>query len=110
MKSPVSKYFLNTGCFLLSLLCLCWQALNNGYALAYPDMGTYIAAGFSGDVPVDRPVMYAFFVRHISMAFSLWLVIVMQAIVVTVTLLITLRYFFNSAYYFLHTFLLIAGL
>jgi hypothetical protein len=100
----------NTAYFLLSLALLIIQALDNGYALVYSDSGAYIASGWDSHVPVDRPIMYAFFVRHISMAFSLWFVITMQAIIVTTLVLFTFKYFIKAANYFLCTFLTIAVL
>jgi hypothetical protein len=107
---PLKKILLDAVFVILSLLCLIYPALDNGYPLVYSDTGTYIASGFSAQVPVDRPIMYCFFVRHISMACSLWFVIVMQAIVVTIVLLLTLRYFVKPTGIFRYTFIIILTL
>jgi hypothetical protein len=56
-----------------------WPALYNGYPLLYPDTGTYIASGHSGIIPVDRPVFYGLFLRHISLSKSLWLLVIAQS-------------------------------
>lgn len=99
---------LHLACFVISLVCLLWPALDNGYPLVYPDTGTYIASGFDNVVPVDRPIMYALFVRHISMAFSLWLVVIAQAIICTLVLLIIVKHFLRTAHYFIYTCVIIA--
>lgn len=93
----------NTVLFAFSAICLIYPAIINGYPLVYPDSGTYIMAGFSCTVPVDKPIMYAFFLRHISLYETLWLVIVMQAIVVTTTIQILFKCFFEQSRYFLYT-------
>lgn len=54
----------------------------NGYPFVYSDTGTYISSGFENTVPGDRPITYGLFVRHISLANSLWLVVLAQAIMV----------------------------
>lgn len=54
----------------------------NGYPFVFSDTGTYISSGFENSVPGDRPITYGLFVRHISLANSLWLVVIAQAIIV----------------------------
>ncbi|MDQ3191568.1 MAG: hypothetical protein M3Q58_08240 [Bacteroidota bacterium] len=58
-------------------------ALYNGYPLVYSDTGTYIGSGFDSYVPPDRPIIYGLFVRHSSLAASLWLVILSQSLLVS---------------------------
>lgn len=85
-----------------SVLCLVYPAIINGFPLVYSDSGTYIANGFNNTVPVDRPIMYAFFVRHISLYESLWLVIIMQALIIVSLSLIIFKYLIrkpNSSFY-----------
>jgi hypothetical protein len=55
-------------------------AFHNGYPLVYSDTGTYIASGFEGKVPMDRPIAYGLFLRHASLAASLWLPVFLQAL------------------------------
>ncbi|HRG51258.1 MAG TPA: hypothetical protein PLL00_00360 [Bacteroidia bacterium] len=81
--------------FAASVFILVMPALINGYPLVYSDTGTYIATGFSGRIPFDRPIMYGFFIRHISLATSLWLVVIMQAIIVWFILWMFVRSFFQ---------------
>lgn len=54
----------------------------NGFPFVYSDTGAYIHHGFEGTVPGDRPFMYGFLIRHISLATSLWFVAVFQALVI----------------------------
>jgi hypothetical protein len=67
-------------------------AFYNGYPLVYSDTGTYIASGFEGKVPNSRPITYGLFIRHSSLAASLWLCIFIQCI----TLSGLLYYFTNK--------------
>jgi hypothetical protein len=60
-------------------LLLSYFAFQNKFPLTYPDSGTYINSGFSNFFPEDRPVFYGWFIRHISLAHSLWLVAFAQA-------------------------------
>lgn len=55
-----------------------FHAFQNGFPFLYPDTGTYISSGFTGKVPIDRPIFYGFFLRHISLAESPWLVAMTQ--------------------------------
>lgn len=73
---------LNFIVFLLLSQVLMWPAYYNGYPLVYSDSGTYIASGYLNEVPIDRPIMYGLFVRHISLAFSLWIVLTVQSLLV----------------------------
>lgn len=85
------KKLINILFFVGSILLLIWPALANGFPLVYSDSGSYIASGFTNEVPIDRPIFYGLIVRHISLSFSLWLVIIFQAIMV---------------YFFVHSFLM----
>lgn len=76
---------------LISVIALIWPAIYNGYPLVYSDSGAYIFTGFINEVPVDRPIFYSLFVRHMSMAFSLWFVIVVQAILVLFVIYMVVR-------------------
>lgn len=58
-------------------------AFFNGYPLLYSDTGAYIASGFEGSVPGDRPITYGLFLRHASLAHSLWFVIAAQALLLS---------------------------
>lgn len=51
----------------------------NGYPLLYSDSGTYLTSGHTLTVPVDRPIIYGLFVRHISLSWSVFLVVIAQS-------------------------------
>lgn len=53
-------------------------AFYNGYPLVFSDSGTYIGSGFEGKIPFDRPIVYGLFLRHASLAVTLWLPIMVQ--------------------------------
>jgi len=71
---------INVMLLLISVFALLIPALTNGYPIFFSDSGTYLSSGHSGYVPVDRPLLYGLFVRHISLSWSIWLVIIMQSI------------------------------
>jgi hypothetical protein len=78
-----------SGTFILMLI-----AFYNGYPLVYSDTGTYIWSGFRPFIPVDRPVFYGLFVRHISLAFSLWPVILVQNFITSWVIYEVVAHFF----------------
>jgi len=62
-------------------------AFYNRYPLFNSDSGAYIANGFAGFVaPFDRPVFYSWFIRHASLAHSLWYVILAQCLLLAFTI------------------------
>jgi hypothetical protein len=63
---------------LLPLAALLYPALYNGFPLLYSDSGTYMQAGFENRSPIDRPVMYCLFIRHLSLAETIWLPLIAQ--------------------------------
>jgi hypothetical protein len=78
---------------LIGALILCSIGFQNGYPLVYSDTGTYINSGFANEVPDDRPIYYGLFLRHISLASSLWLVILAQGLTMSWLLLYVLGLF-----------------
>ncbi len=86
----VSAILLNGFWFILSVLLLIYPALQNGYALLHADSGTYIYMGFLKEIPVSRPITYCWLVRHISLYYSIWLVIIFQGMLMAsfITLLL----------------------
>lgn len=62
-------------------LIACYYGFHNQFPLVYPDTGTYIHSGFTGQVPLDRPIVYGLFLRHISLGVSPWLVILVQGLI-----------------------------
>ena len=78
---------------LLAILALIWPALYNGYPLFYSDSASYLGAGFDEELRVDRPIAYSLFVRHMSLAESLWFVVLAQSIVVLWSVFYVTRFF-----------------
>jgi hypothetical protein len=68
---------------LLASAAMLLPAFFNGFPLLYSDTGAYIASGFEGKVPLDRPITYGLFLRHASLAHSLWFVVLAQSIIVS---------------------------
>ena len=77
---------------LLASAAMLLPAFFNGFPLVYSDTGAYIASGFEGSVPGDRPIFYGLFLRHASLAHSLWFVVAAQAILLSALLF----YIFNT--------------
>src|SRR5690606_30531820 len=71
---------LKTVLFSISILLLILPAIFNGYPLFFSVSGTYLVSGQIGEVPIDRPIIYGLFVRHMSLSWSIWLVIIFQSI------------------------------
>lgn len=88
-------------------LTLIWPAIYNGYPLVYSDSGTYIAAGFLREIPVDRPIVYSLLVRHSSLAFSLWFVIVFQSFIVAYVVYMFARRFFQKNVFLISTIIVV---
>ncbi|MCR9171150.1 MAG: hypothetical protein NXI10_01565 [bacterium] len=63
----------------LATIASCYVAFYNNFPLVYSDTGTYLDSGFKGIVPPDRPIFYGLFMRHVSLAETLWLVVLAQA-------------------------------
>ena len=71
----------NAGFIFISVLASLYAAFYNGFPLVYTDTGTYLRSGFEGEIPIDRPIFYGLFLRHISLSESLWLVVFVQALI-----------------------------
>lgn len=81
----------------VAALISCFVAFVNKYPLVYPDTGTYIYSGFDNIAFDDRPGFYGLFLRHVSLAASLWFVIFAQAWLICWLLYLTLGLFFEGA-------------
>jgi hypothetical protein len=66
--------------FALSVSVVLWVALYNGYPLVSWDSGAYLQSSYLFDVPVSRPVFYGLFMCVAGSRFTLWGVIVLQAV------------------------------
>lgn len=79
-------------CGILSMLF----AFINYYPFIFPDTGTYIYSGFERFIPNDRPIFYGLFVRHSSLATSLWLTAWIQGILVSYQMYLIYKYYFSE--------------
>ncbi len=70
----------------------------NNFPLVFPDTGTYISSGFYNEAPVDRPIFYGWFLRHASLAESLWLAILGQSFLLSLLLYYFFRQFVGARY------------
>ncbi len=82
---------------LLGSIILLFFAFSNNYPLVYPDSGTYINSGFEMKIPIDRPIFYGLFIRHMSLATSLWYVVFAQSLILTYLLYLLFRENFNRS-------------
>jgi len=77
-----------------SAFILCFIAFYNSYPLIFNnDTGAYIGAGFSGKVAFDRPILYGLFIFFLSFQQSLWLIVIVQSLIVSLVLYYYFRYF-----------------
>ncbi|HRY31994.1 MAG TPA: hypothetical protein P5531_03400 [Bacteroidales bacterium] len=83
---------------------LCFWAFYNHYPITFWDTGAYLYAGYHNAVPLDRPIIYGLFLRHVSMADSLWLVVLAQGLIVS--LLVYYYFYYLTASRFRGTFFL----
>lgn len=88
---PTTKYI-----FLVSCIIASAAAFINKYPFVYSDTGTYIYSGFNGLVFDDRSIFYGLFLRHTSLASSLWYVVFSQSLMVCYVLYMTLTMFVSE--------------
>jgi hypothetical protein len=82
---------INSGFLVLGVLILIGPALQNGFPIMHHDSGTYLLQGFDHKIPVSRPISYCWFVRFSSNFFSLWSVVIIQALIVYWMILLTVN-------------------
>lgn len=75
-------YLINSFLFVIGILLLIGPAIQNGFPILHADSGTYLLEGFGTKIPVSRPLSYCLFVRFTSRIFSIWSVVITQAILV----------------------------
>ncbi|NQT76108.1 MAG: hypothetical protein HQ565_00230 [Bacteroidetes bacterium] len=107
-KRTYTYFILDVWWFAISVIFLILPALQNGYPLLHPDSGTYIYFGFLDMIPVSRPISYCWLVRHISMSYSLWLVVIFQGILLTAFLNMLIHKLIGSKKSVFLTFILIS--
>jgi hypothetical protein len=84
--------------WLIGALCLLIPALYNGFPLSTSDSGGYISNAFTLYLPIDRPVGYSVLIRMASLGFTLWGVVLVQALVLSALLLTVARAVLREAY------------
>jgi len=82
---------------LIGTLVSCLLGWYNEYPIVYSDLGTYLKYGFLTEVPIDRPLTYGWFLRHTSLAESLFFSMLAQALLMVVVLYIWVQAFFTRA-------------
>ena len=85
MRRSLNDYFklntlINAGFLVIGVLILIGPAIQNGFPILHSDSGTYLLEGFGKKIPVSRPLSYCLFVRFTSYIFSIWSVVIMQAL------------------------------
>ena len=83
---------------LIAGVVACFTGFYNNFPLVFPDTGTYISSGFANYVPMDRPIFYGWFLRHVSLAESLWLPILAQSLILALLLYYFFRQFVPGRY------------
>jgi hypothetical protein len=98
MKIKVKKQSIqDLALVLLAGILLCYMGFYNRFPLVFPDCGTYIGSGCDLYIPLDRPIFYGLFVRHISLLTSLWLVIWAQGTLLALILFYYFKYLSGTA-------------
>lgn len=78
---------------LLSTLIYCSLTVYNGFPFTFNnDTAVYIERGFSGEARPDRPIAYGLFIAATSLKYSLWLVVIFQAFIVSWITYLLFRY------------------
>lgn len=67
-------------------ILLMYATFYNGFPMVTSDSGAYIGSGFKGWVPIDRPIFYGLFIRHSSLASSLWFTVILQSLMLSFVL------------------------
>ncbi len=83
---------------LTSSILLCFLGFYNNFPLIHWDSAVYIYPAFKFYVPNDRPAIYGFFVRLTSLNYSLWLTILSQGMIVSLSIYYYFKYVFVTRY------------
>lgn len=99
-RNRVNRFYLNPFIVIvLSVILLLLPAFNNGYPLVWYDTYHYLFSGRNGVVPVNRPVIYGLFIKHISMSLSLWFVVITQAIIIGYLILMLAKFLWRDSWF-----------
>jgi hypothetical protein len=97
------------GIILAGALILCLPVFYSGYPFLTYDSGTYIRSGFTGVVPIDRPLAYGLFIKYTSMGTSLWFTIFAQSVLLAGILYLFLKSILAEKQKFIFLFLTITA-
>lgn len=85
--------FIHIAAILLSAFLYTTLALYNGFPFTFNnDTAIYIERGFTGQLRPDRPIIYGLFMAVVSMRYSLWLVVLTQALIVSLVVYLVFSY------------------
>ncbi len=87
------------GQLLIATVVLMAAAFHNGYPLVYSDTGTYVNSGFEGTIPMDRPIVYGLFIRHMSLSDSLWGPVLVQCFLLAWLLRLLVQPLFSQHFF-----------
>lgn len=79
------------GIIILGTLVICLPVFFNGYPLLTYDGAAYIRSGFTGIVPIDRPLGYGLFIKYTSMGSSLWYTVLAQSFLLAAVIHLVLK-------------------
>lgn len=79
----IKNKFITISVLIICTLISLYYAFANRYPLIFPDIYGYINHGFSNTLSLDKPHTYSFFIRHLSLKESLWLVIFVQGFILS---------------------------
>ncbi|OQP61068.1 hypothetical protein A3860_04950 [Niastella vici] len=100
MNKQITPTYKNILAIITATVVLCFMAFHNRYPLIFNcDSAMYIEAANMGMVRADRPILYGLFVMFMSLHKSLWLVVVVQAMIVAFVVNCYFRYFTSAANY-----------
>jgi hypothetical protein len=77
----------------LSVICLLWPALWNGYPIVFADTGTYLSQAMHRYLGWDRPAFYSSFIWPFHLGLTTWPVILAQSCLTVMVLDLTRRAF-----------------
>ncbi len=98
--------FVNIFWLLASIFMLMSAAIANGYPILFSDSMTYVYSCIFEEVPLDRPYFYSLLINIVAMSYSLWFVIILQALIVVFFIFVILKYLFESDRIWLKTFII----
>jgi hypothetical protein len=95
MKNLIRTYPYNRLLTIASAsVMLCFWAFYNTFPMTFnSDSAMYIEAAFNKIVEPDRPILYGLFIYYTSLQWSLWLVVLVQAFIVSLVIFYYFRYF-----------------